>query len=312
MPYYFFPATRAAGKQITELFDFVWPTAASLWNLRWQVAGFLKEVPQSSPKELNDRFVFGSKIHGANLKRACVETSWLSQQHLLAGIILTNAFSVYEHWSDEILSSVGMGTESGKVLQFDDEPSGRPGLPSTVHTICTVESQILKPAYYSIFRNNPKYSWSIMGNLLLCYRYFKELRNCQIHNGGIANEKAEAAYRNFAPVATKASLGMKGELIHEPLVKGRETLLHLRGVVGFCDILLRMMITVDAELTRSVQADAVLDAAFRNAKIRFTFSSNPQRRHMQTIKCCKAIGLPKPANASAIQRFLIDKRFVSI
>jgi hypothetical protein len=49
MAYYFFPATRFAASQITDLFDFVWPTAAALWNLRWQVAGFLKEAPASTP-----------------------------------------------------------------------------------------------------------------------------------------------------------------------------------------------------------------------------------------------------------------------
>ncbi len=81
MAYYFFPPTRVAVAQISELFDFVWPTAAALWNLRWQVSGFLQEVPKSSPVQLNDRFVFGSKIHGTNLKKACVETTWQAQKH---------------------------------------------------------------------------------------------------------------------------------------------------------------------------------------------------------------------------------------
>jgi hypothetical protein len=312
MAYHFFPATRAAAVQITELFDFVWPTAAALWNLRWQVAGFLNEVPTATPKQLNDRFVFGSHIHGANLRRASVEISWENQQSRLASIILANAFSVYEHWADEILLSVGMGADRGRLLQFDEGPSGKPGLRSTIGNLCASESAMLKTAYYPIFCKSSKYSWPIISNLLLCYRYFKELRNSQIHNGGKASDKAAEAAREFAPVSTKAALGMKGELIHHPIVKGSDIVLSLRGVVGFCDILLRMMITVDAELSRSLSAEAVLETAIKATKLDTTFSSNPQRRHMQVIRCCKSVGLPKPANVEAMRQFIVKRRLMTI
>jgi hypothetical protein len=50
MAHYFFPSTESATDQITELFGFVWPTAAALWNLRWQVKGFLQEVDNPLPR----------------------------------------------------------------------------------------------------------------------------------------------------------------------------------------------------------------------------------------------------------------------
>src|SRR5216683_8315482 len=121
MAFYFFPPTKIAVTQITELFDFVWPTAAALWNLRSQVNGFVQAVPNVTPKQLNDRFVFGSGIHGTNLRKACIETTWEEQKHHMSGIILTNAFATYEHWADEILSCVGMSGGLGKRLQFDDQ-----------------------------------------------------------------------------------------------------------------------------------------------------------------------------------------------
>ena len=49
-------------------------------------------------------------------------------------------------------------------------------------------------------------------NLILCYRYFKEIRNAQVHSGGIANQTAVDAYNAFLPVSGKAGLGRKGEL----------------------------------------------------------------------------------------------------
>jgi hypothetical protein len=311
MAHYFFPSTRVATKQITELFDFVWPTAAALWNLRWQVIGFLQEVPSATPVQLNDRFVFGSSIHGTNLKRACVQTTWEAQKHHLSMILLTNAFAAYEHWADEILASVGMTGDKGKRLQFDDGPTGTGGLCGTVRSICSPESRILKAAYYPILSKSPKYSWPLIKNMIACYRFFKELRNSQIHNGGVANKQVELAYRAFAPVSNKAALGMKGDLIHDPISEGDKITLHIRGVVGFCDILFRMMVTVDAELCRSIKAEAVLEKAIRGAKRPSTFSGNPQRRHAQVIQCCKSVALPKPADVKLIGQFLVSKGLVS-
>jgi hypothetical protein len=65
----FFPATREALAQMTALFDFVWPTAAALWNLRWQVQGFVAEVPTATVDELRKRFLFGSGLEGVDLNR---------------------------------------------------------------------------------------------------------------------------------------------------------------------------------------------------------------------------------------------------
>ena len=63
---FFFPETNIAEKQISELFSFVWAAAPALWNLRWQVDGFLRAAPDASEKEITDRFILGSDIHGAN------------------------------------------------------------------------------------------------------------------------------------------------------------------------------------------------------------------------------------------------------
>jgi hypothetical protein len=306
MPYYFFHATRVASTQITDLFDFVWPTAAALWNLRWQVSGFLKEVGNATPTQLNDRFVFGSNIHGTNLKRACIDTSWDEQKENLAAIVLTNAFSIYEHWADEILTSVGLPTGKGRSLQFDDQPK-KPGLLLTVQSICSSESKIMKSTYYSVFTQSKKYSWPLMKSLLLSYRYFKELRNAQIHNGGLGTPLAEESYRAFAPFANKAALGMRGELIHDPIASGQKTRLHLRGVVGFCDILLRMMVTVDAELCRSLPAETILERYLRAARQHSTFSGKPTRRRAQVLGLCRAAGLPPPNDVDAMRSFIVRR-----
>lgn len=91
-----FRTSRWAYRQVTELFDFVTPTAAALWNLRWQVVGFCSHHPAASVQVLDDRFVSGSGLHGANLRRACIDTSWEYQQQQFAKFLLISLFSIYE------------------------------------------------------------------------------------------------------------------------------------------------------------------------------------------------------------------------
>jgi len=311
MPYYFFPPTKIATRQIEELFDFIWPTAAALWNLRWQVNGFLQEIPEATPLQLNDRFVWGSDIHGANLRRACVETSWDDQKHNLAGVILTNAFAIYERWADEILTCVGEPADSGKALQYSDTAI-KGGLQAAIKKACLKESRTIKTAFYPSYVASRKYSWPIISNLLACYRFFKEIRNDQIHRGGVAGKRAGAAYLEFAPVSTKAALGMNGALIHDPISEGDKIRLHLRGVVGFCDVLFRMIVTIDAELCRSIHAEAVLEDALRSSKHPAMLSGNPQRRQMQVVNSCKSAGLPRPLDVEAVRQFLLAKRIVAL
>ena len=119
MPIYFFTATENAHRQITRLFDFIWPTATAMWDLRWQVAGYLAVAPNTTKAQLDGRFAEGSNISGANLKRACVEHTWEEQKELFARIVLVNSISIYEGWIEEVLKCLGKNTvELGKMFQW--------------------------------------------------------------------------------------------------------------------------------------------------------------------------------------------------
>src|SRR5271166_4590543 len=78
--YLFFETSRSAFQQVSDLFDFVWPTAVALWNLRWQVQGFAGTKTHVTKAELHGRFVLGSGVHSANIERACLDTTWEEQQ----------------------------------------------------------------------------------------------------------------------------------------------------------------------------------------------------------------------------------------
>ncbi len=98
-----FEETGFAADAIADLFDFVWPTAIGLWNLRWQVKGYIDSVPNATTDDAHKRFVLGSGIHGSDLKSMIKHRSWEAQQEKLAEVILTNAFAIYESWTHQIL-----------------------------------------------------------------------------------------------------------------------------------------------------------------------------------------------------------------
>ena len=103
MTRYFFRPSVDAQKQLTAFFHFMWPTAAALWNLRWQVAGFRAACPSCTERELESRFVLGSGIHGASLHQACIDATWTDNQQSFAQFLLFQTFSTYESWVSEIL-----------------------------------------------------------------------------------------------------------------------------------------------------------------------------------------------------------------
>jgi hypothetical protein len=205
-----------------------------------------------------------------------------------------------------------MGEDKGKFLQFDNGPTGARGLRGTIHSLCAVESSTIKTALYPLYAGSPKYSWPKIANMVLAYRFFKELRNSQIHNGGSADKKTADAYQAFAPVSSTTSLGMKGALIYDPIIEGDKIRLHIRGVVGLCDILFRIMVTVDAELSRSIKAEPILESRFRAARLRQFTSGKPHRRRSQINDFCRSAGLPKPKNAEIVHQFLISKGLIKL
>lgn len=309
MAIFFFPASRQAIEQVTSLFDFVWPTAAALWNLRWQVQGFISEVPDVTVDQLKQRFLFGSNIDTVDLKRTVTNYSWDDQTAMFGSFVLTNAFAIYEQWADEVLHSLGERAGSGKKLQFVDRP-GKPGVGTTIANLTSTESAMLKAAFYPTYATNKKHSLAQLDNLIRCYRYFKEIRNAQVHAGGIASQTAVDAYNAFLPVSGKEDLGRKGELSFDPVALGQPVSLNLRGVVGLTDVLIKIIATIDAELSRSERAEAVFEKAYKSANRRTTLSATVRKRDRQVGDLCVKAGLVPPTDAAAVYEFLRDRRLI--
>ena len=305
MPHYFFRETKNAHDSITGLYDFVWPTAAAMWNLRWQVSGYLQIVPDATKDQLDARFTEGAQLHGVNIRRACVDHSWEEQMEAFARVVLINTFAIYEGWVEEVLHALGANTVANrKALQF---PGPNGANPLIAH-LTSSESVALRTCVYPSLCNGRYYALHFLEAMLKCYRYFKELRNRLMHGGGIADEKLMSAYAAFEPVANPQALGVAQVPAYEVPVLGSRTRLLLRGAVGFTHIVFKIMATVDAELSRTLASEASFVAKWR------ALYANPERLVDEPRKRDNRInwmmhnaGFPRPQQHDLFSTWLISR-----
>lgn len=309
----FFSDTRSSLRAIAELYNFVWPTAAALWNLRWQVRGFLAIRPDAAPDELNGRFVVGSGLPGVDFRDACERQTWDNQQQQLAKFVLFELCSYFEGWLEQVLEKLGKNTKKNRQgLQFPSgvDKQGKPaGYLPTMNKVTSPESVVLKNSFYATLLKHRKNGLSQIESLLVCYRYFKECRNCLMHGGGTASQGAEDAFAELAALTNK-DLGVRSMPEHHPLSSGAAVELSLRGVVGFGDIVARLIVTMDAELSRCEAAERELRSRWHAAHGSHTaFKGSDRQAHIRRL--VKKLRLPPPLLPDEIGDFLVQHRLAS-
>jgi hypothetical protein len=313
---YIFRCARDAHAQITHLFDFVSPTTIALWNLRWQVQGFLSQVPDASSQDLSNRFASSSGMRGGELKRACVETPWEEQLAEFADFVLITLIAIFEDYIGRLVEGAPSKDRPkiAKALQF---PGGAAAFPKAngrdwAFGHLNHASPSLAGVFAAQAKSNKRYAGNKIDNLLLCYRYFKELRNMIAHNGSRANERAELSYEKFQTVASIASLGVTEVLMHHPVVREDEIKLEFRGVTGLGDIILRIITTYDADLSETRMAEhellaRVLPVSKADQFLRARDARNRTRRIEGTIY---ESGMPRPILNPAFELLLKKNKII--
>lgn len=245
----FYEQSKLFEAQITELFDDLWATQTAIQNLLWQVSGYyhMKGISQNSI--LNKKFVDDDDItNRPNLYRTCLERSMDDWKFNLSKNLLTNLFAIFEGWIEMILPKVTRRNIKPQKFQFPDRWQ------ASLETIQSSPNDLLVNTFYNLYKStNQHYCLEHLNNYLKIYRYFKECRNCIIHNGGIADNKLNEAYCEIECLTPsdidviefpQLSRATEGEILN----------LNLRGIVGFSQILLKIVATLDIEFIKSDNA----------------------------------------------------------
>lgn len=263
---YFFQISNNLHNEIIALQDFVQPTATALWHFRSVISNEIGSNPALTAPDLAKKYNTAPKTRGTtNLIVPFESISWDVQRERLAEIALVNIIALYEIWCDEICSSMGSADQAVK-FQFPTNISMTRGVRSGIEALTQNISPGLVTGIYPSLKKASKYSLSNIDNLLKCYRYFKELRNCFMHRGRKCDGKLYGAQSEFIPVATKAGLGMSFIPEHKVYAQGDSIELSFHGVLGFTDVILRIVTTIDIELSKSIQAEPLIMARIASVK----------------------------------------------
>lgn len=304
-PRYVLSATHDGHSQITRLFDFINPAAIALWNLRWQVKGFWDSYPKATHDTLKSRFALGSGLKGGELYRACIDTTWDQQLESFAGIVLVNAIATFEDFTQSVVDKAGATPrrETYEAMQFPTKTA--PNKPNG-HDWAFAKFGPSLPSLRSVFYMNHvtrRYAGFNLNNLLTCFRYFKALRNMLAHNGGRATQQMVDAYQAFLPVANTTALGLAEVPTHHPVTLNQPVKVELRGVIGLCDVILRIMTTYDAELSDRGVALVEFDDRTPPLPARLNLPPGDPRKRLERIQSLIGAGrFPK----AAITTELID------
>lgn len=301
-----YQCARDAHAQITQLSDFVSPTIVAMWNLRWQVRGFVAEHPDAKQSDLVARFALGSGFKGNEVKRACVDNSWEDQEERFASILLTNSIAIYEDFVEQLVGLTLSGDAKRRAYKDLQYPNaGGKGF-QRAYVALGAPEPILSGVFNSPAVRGRWFSGSNLQNLLICFRFFKETRNALTHNGGRATADLVEAYDQFRAIATETDLSVKEVPQHSEPIEGCRVALSLRGMYGFSDVILRLIATHDANLSDRSAALGEVDR--RLGKIRGPARSRVDldRQQKRIDGLIKRSGFPDAVITGAFKDFLRD------
>jgi hypothetical protein len=130
-----------------------------------------------------------------------------------------------------------------------------------------------------------------------------------MHGGGVVDQRLVDAYTGFLPVANTAALGVGEVPRHAPVVLGGNIALSLRGVVGFSHIVLKIMATIDAEISRSQNAEKAFCKRWKQTNPRRLFMPTvPERRERRINLLVHKAGFPKPSNPAEFGTWLNNSK----
>jgi hypothetical protein len=317
--YLFYPCSRSAEDQLNALFDFVWPTAIAMWNLRWQLKGFIAEHPDATHLEISQRFISSQrinpphKLNWANLSESQAG-AWEDQTRQLARIVLINAFAVYEAFLEDLCKEVGLSGYENEHLQFPVsapkvDRSGSHSYQDVLSSLALTPSPIITSELYPGLVGGRNNNLANLEPMMVCYRCFKEMRNAVIHGGGkVSSVYRRDAINTFVHACSPLQLGISHMTPPQVVAIGDMVQLELPFVVAFTAVLRKLIATLDAEFAKHLRAEDSLVEQWRaifepNVLLKLDIG----RRHRQLRNRLHTMGLPEPQISTALDTLLQQK-----
>ena len=222
-----------------------------------------------------------------------------------------NTIALYEGWL-AALSDSFPGRNYAPELQFPSRGvNGRRerDVRDAIASMTKTTSAAMAAGFTPVLRAQAAYRGKELDQLLLIYRYFKELRNALIHSGGAATQRLVDAFAEMSAVNAK-SARLKEFPEHAAPVLGQRTPISLRGVIGFGAVVFHMVQTIDAELSQTKVAEREFVARFKERhRVRDLTKAQP-KRSARVRSLSHNLGLPEPKSVQQINDLLVAAKLI--
>lgn len=242
-----FEATYIAQQAITQICDMAWALEAGLWNLRTAAQKYYAEFPNAKALEAKKALTHGLAHCRLNPRYIANELSWEHEQQYLAQTLLINAFAIFDGWVDNFVDS----TISEEVLD-EIKDDFKKGIFQTYNKALKNEKASMLCDCFNFTINCP--TDNHLKQLQLIYKYFKSCRNCCVHGNMHFTYIAEQNYKKIKNLS-KDECGLN-EFPQISFTKKDEPVkLVFRGVVGFFEVLKKIMTYYDLKAANKIAAD---------------------------------------------------------
>lgn len=277
--------------------DFMFALVGS-WNLRCDIDGLLQNEPNISAKELAARYTIGANVVGCDLKGVRSRFSWKDYKSSFSWILLNSTCAIFESWIDKLLGS-------NSVIPLQQANVARRHIQEIVKND---NCEDMRRAFLKSYQANPKYSETQLEVYLKCYSLFKEMRNAYMHVGRIVTQRCYSTYLDFSKSCTKESMGGETVPSISSLVRGTPIVLDYRGVIGFTNIVIRLLRTYDIMLLPTHKAKkAFIERANRlEDKIRDLSQLTVKRAKTKMCGVLAQIHIGKPDGMKAARKIFED------
>lgn len=301
-----FLASYNAFQVITRTFDIVWALDAGLWNFRNEAKRFFKDNPDASNAEARNNLVKDLDIHGLNPYRIAKELSWQDEEQYISELLLINACAIFDTWVDSFVNAVFHSTSSAEKKKIKDDT--KKGDFSRLNFALSNEPGSSLGFCFNI---TTKRQDAYIDNLRLVYKYFKSCRNCCAHGNRLFSSASVRDYTNIKGL-TKSDCGLKEfPSIIEAKINSPLKLI-LRGVVGFYDILIRIIGHYDSYATEKIAVEAELLIRCKELPLILESRDSAKKllalqRYMESINICPI----KNERVSDVYNFFVLHNLIS-
>jgi hypothetical protein len=201
---------------------------------------------------------------------------------------------LYEAWTENIAKRFrkkSLATD----LQSPTKGYGgrtRRGVRDVLADMCTTASRSIAAELAPTLRKQSAFHDDKLDELLVVYRYFKELRNAEVHRGGLATAVQVDAYNDLGSLTAKG-VGLKELPEHHPPTVDERTPLTLRGAIGLGAVTYSLVTTIDVLLAPTSQGEREFIDRFDQRYDGRTLPSTDPRRSARIRSIIEKAGFPR-------------------